>query len=280
MVPDPRTNAGNLPPADETVPLRSPWFGYHRIVPRILALIPHPDDESYSFGGTLALASKAGWECFVECASYGERGKRHDGGPARPNDVAEARDAELMASCELLGAHPPRFWGLPDGEMRLHKGEHLRIRKLFTELRPTLVLGLGPDGAYGHPDHVALYRWVSEVWLALDSETRPILLYAAFPKGLFLPQWSKVGKKLGDPKIPPAEAVGSDSFDYEVPVASVRGTKLAAISAHRSQLPDGKPDAIFPPGIVAKLLDVERFNDASGIANPVTTEQLRELAGN
>ncbi|MGE0599078.1 MAG: PIG-L deacetylase family protein [Dehalococcoidia bacterium] len=249
-------------------------------MPRLLALIPHPDDETYSFAGTIALAANAGWDCFLECASYGERGKRHDGGASRPNDVAEAREAELVASCAILGAHPPRFWGLPDGELRLHRGEHTRIQTLWSELQPAIVLSLGPDGAYGHPDHVALYRWVTEAWESLDPEERPVLLHATFPKGLFLPQWEKVGKKLGDPPDPPAEAIGSDSFDYEVPIGSVREKKLAAIAAHRSQLPGGEPEAIFPPGILGKLLDVERFSDAAGRADPRVAELLATLTGN
>ena len=249
-------------------------------MPRVLAFIPHPDDESYSFGGTLALAARAGWECFVECASYGERGKRHDGGPALPNDIADARGAELEASCALLGAAPPRFWGLPDGEMRLHRGEHLRIRRLISELRPELVLTLGPDGAYGHPDHIALHRWVSEVWDAMAPESRPTLLYAAFPKGLFLPQWEKVGKKLGDPPNPPAEAIGNNEFDYEVDISGVCKAKLAAIAAHRSQLPGGDVEAMFPTGIVSKLLDTERFIDARGGPDPAVATILAALEGN
>jgi N-acetyl-1-D-myo-inositol-2-amino-2-deoxy-alpha-D-glucopyranoside deacetylase len=245
-------------------------------VPRLLALIPHPDDESYSFGGTIALAARAGWECFIECASYGERGKRHDGGSTNSDDVAEARETELGASCAVLGAEPPNFWGLPDGEMRMHRGEHERIKRLFERLRPTLVLTLGADGAYGHPDHTALHRWVAETWASMDETTRPMLLFSVFPKGLFLPQWEKVGKKLGNPPNPPAEAIGSDDWHYEVPIASVRQQKLASIRAHGSQLPGGEPEAIFPPGIVQELLDEERFVDCAG-ARAAVVAMLRAL---
>ena len=40
----------------------------------ILAVIPHPDDETYSFGGTLVLAAAKGWRCFVAPATAGEAG--------------------------------------------------------------------------------------------------------------------------------------------------------------------------------------------------------------
>ena len=49
-------------------------------------------------------------------------------------------------------------------------------------------------------------------------------------------------------------------FDHELDIRPVRDTKLAAIAAHRTQLPGADPHAIFPPGIVDALLDVERYS--------------------
>jgi len=231
-------------------------------MPTLLAIIPHPDDEAYAFGGTIALATKAGWRCIVHCASAGEGGKRHDGGPAGPMALAAARTAELRSSCKALGARPPTVWGLPDGELAGMASEAPRIRGLFEALQPDLALALGPDGAYGHPDHVAVHRWVLEAWTAAPA--KPPLLFAVFPKGLFLPQYEKCLGMMGNPPEPPRDAIGSDSSDYEVDISGVRDTKLAAIAAHRTQLPGGDPRALFPEGTVDALLDVERFVDASG----------------
>lgn len=249
------------------------------MMPRLLAFIPHPDDESYALGGTIALAARAGWECFVECASFGERGKRHDGGDSTPNGVAEAREAELEASCAVLSALPPVFWGLPDGEMRLHRGEQHRIAAAVQRVEPELVVTLGPDGAYGHPDHIALHRWVMEAWRAMPA-SKPPLLYAAFPPGLFLPQYEKCLGMMGDPPDPPASAIGAGPRPYAVDIRAVREAKLASIAAHRSQLPGGDPEALFPPGIVAALLEEEWFADGSGEADPGVARLLRSLAGN
>lgn len=246
-------------------------------MPRLLAFIPHPDDESYSFGGTVALAARAGWDCFIECASFGERGKRHDGGDTSPNDVAEAREAELEASCRLLGAHRPRCWGLPDGELRSHRGEQPRIASTISRLDPALVLTLGPDGAYGHPDHIALHQWVTEAWAALP-DPKPPLLYAAFPPALFLPQYEKCSGMMGDPPSPSPSEIGARERHYTVDIRAVRETKLASIRAHLSQLPGGDPEALFPPGIVAALLAEEWFTDASGRADPGVAALLASLA--
>ncbi len=245
-------------------------------MPTLLSIIPHPDDESYAFGGTIALAARAAWRCLVECASYGEKGKRHDSGGMTPDEVAETREQELIASCLLLGAEEPQFWGLPDGELRAHRGEQARIARLLRDEAPDIVLTLGADGAYGHPDHVALHRWVRETWESL-AEPRPALLFAAFPRGLFVPQYKKCIRMMGNPPSPRADEMGAERFDYEVPIAGVAATKLASIAAHRSQLPGGEAEALFPPGIVRALLEVERFEDASGEWRRATAELLAAL---
>ncbi|MEO8538665.1 MAG: PIG-L deacetylase family protein [bacterium] len=245
-------------------------------MPRLVALIPHPDDESYSFGGTIALAAKAGWECFIYCASSGEKGKRHDGGPTTHPAVAAQREAELEESCAVLGCNPPTFLRRPDGQLRTTSYGGNLLVGIFSEMTPDLVLSIGADGAYGHPDHVAVYKWVVRAW---EKSGRAFpLLFPVFPKGLFLPQYEKCIGMMGDPPEPPREAIGSDTWHYEIPIESVRDTKLASIAAHRSQLPGGDPRAIFPPGIVDALLDTECFSDASGRYSETIAGMLTELA--
>lgn len=245
-------------------------------MPTLLAFIPHPDDESYAFGGLIALASRAGWTCHIECATYGEHGERHDGGPLTPNAIADTRAEELEASCRILGAEPPEFWGLPDGELRLHRGEQQRINSRISAIHPALILSLGPDGVYGHPDHIALYRWVTEAWNTLEA-SRPPLLYSAFPKGLFLPQYEKCLPMLGDPPETPRHSIGLHPWHYTVPIAEVTQTKRAAIAAHRSQLPHGELDALFPPGIVEALMLEEHYTDATGAPSESVAALLETL---
>ena len=62
--------------------------------------------------------------------------------------------------------------------------------------------------------------------------------------------------------------IGALPWQLEVDITAVRGRKLAAISAHRSQLPGGDPYALFPPGVLAGCLDVERFTIATGSKRP------------
>jgi len=247
-------------------------------VPTLLAVIAHPDDESYSFGGTLALAAQAGWRCHVLSLTSGEGGKRNDGGPDGQVQVGLARERELASSCTILGVEPPKFWRLPDGYLREHAPQTARLGSVIEDQRPDLVLSLGPDGAYGHPDHIAVFHWLFEVWRAAP-DPRPPLLLAAFPLGLFLPQYQKCLSMMGEPPSPAPNEIGSAAWDYDVPIAAIAATKHAAIAAHRSQLPGGQPDALFPAGIVSKLLEVERFGDARGARDLRVASLLASLTG-
>jgi len=247
-------------------------------VPTILAFVAHPDDETYSFGGTLALAARAGWRCTVYVATAGEGGERHDGGASGREALAEVRLRELEASCRALGAEPPVCWKLPDGGLSLIASRVDRVGEAIREHRPDVVLSLGRDGAYGHPDHLAVFRWVTEAMAAADDA--PALLLAAFPAGLFLPQYElcrSVGV-LGDPPVLEPGDLGGGKVHYRVPIGGTAGQKLAAIAAHRTQLPDGDPRALFPPGIIDGLLSIECFEDASGRANQRIATLIAQLA--
>ncbi len=225
-------------------------------MPAVLAVAPHPDDESYPFGGLLALLARAGWRCFVLAATLGEAGERHDGGSDVP--LAAVRSGELREACRVLGAEPPILWSLPDGGLASLPSRGEELAALVAELGAEVILSLGPDGAYGHQDHLAVHRWTREA----AERSGAALLEATFAPGLFLPQYERCrsGGLLGDaPLIRPHE-LGSANPDIVLPLTpELRSLKRAAIAAHRSQLPGGEPEALFPRGIVETLLEREAF---------------------
>jgi LmbE family N-acetylglucosaminyl deacetylase len=244
-------------------------------VPELLIFAPHPDDEAYAFGGLAALAAAAGWRVVVHAATSGENGKRHDGGPPGPEQIGPAREAEMTESCRLLDADPPVFWRLPDGGLRNRQPELIgRCDEALRAHSPQFVATLGRDGAYGHPDHIALHRAVEAVFGSAGEHTA--LLFPVFPKGLFLPQYEKCVAMMGDPPNPPPAVIGGGAWDVELDIRPVRDQKLAAIAAHRTQLPGDDPHAIFPTGIVDGLLEVERYALA-GVATGAGLALLESL---
>src|SRR6476646_3073243 len=129
---------------------------------RLLMTVPHPAEEAYTAAGTLTLATRAGAEVHVLCATRGEAGKVAAGVDATPRTVGELRASELAAACRVIGAQPPRFLGYRDGTLaEVHLGEAVgEIVRAIREVRPQVVITLGPDGVYGHPDHIALHKLV------------------------------------------------------------------------------------------------------------------------
>jgi LmbE family N-acetylglucosaminyl deacetylase len=168
---------------------------------------------------------------------------------------------------------------MPDGGLKAVPADVGRasIAGLIDGIQPDLLLALGADGAYGHPDHLAVHAWVRACWVALGA-TRPALLYRVFPPGLFLPQYELCIGMMGDPPHPAAAEIGGEGAHYTVDTSSVGVARRASIAAHRTQLPGGQPDALFPADIVSRLLaGPERFDDATGVTRPEVERLLGAL---
>ena len=170
-----------------------------------------------------------------------------------------------LTSC----ARPPNFWVSQSPVSWIFPME------ASCKAKPDLVMTLGADGAYGHPDHIAVHRWVSAV---LTERPDVAGLYASFRPGAMLGQYELcvTSGVLGSPPILEPAELGEPLAQYEVGTGHVRETKLAAIAAHRSQLAGGDPRNLFPEGIVDGLLNVERFMDAG---EQPTTQTARLFAG-
>ncbi|MGK2965875.1 MAG: PIG-L deacetylase family protein [Tepidiformaceae bacterium] len=239
-------------------------------MPKLLVITPHPDDEAYTAGGLISLATAAGWDAVLCCATRGERGERFDGGPLDPQALAVTREAELRAACDVLGIGTLEIWRFPDGGLA---DEIVELRHLSVDAvgrhHPDFVVTMGADGVYGHPDHLAINQAVRASWMMLPASRLCPLIFFAFPPGLFVPQVERcraAGVISGDAPSP-----GIPDPHYTLSIAAVREQKLKAIAAHRSQLPGGDPHALFPGGIVDRILETESYHDAEGDPDPAVT---------
>jgi LmbE family N-acetylglucosaminyl deacetylase len=131
---------------------------------RLLAVFPHPDDETLGLGSTLARYAAQGVETHLVCATRGERGWFDSEGPdPGPEEVARIREAELRCAAEHLGLHEVSFLDYIDGDVDQARPEEI-IGKIVSHVRrikPQVVISFGPDGAYGHPDHIALSQFTN-----------------------------------------------------------------------------------------------------------------------
>ena len=147
---------------------------------RLLAVLAHPDDETLGFGGVLARSAAEGIETFLVTATRGEGG-RHCG--VRPGEdrhpgsdvLGELRESELRAAAAALGLHGVSQLGYPDGRLDGADPSDV-LARLVAEIRrcrPHVVTTFAPDGAYGHPDHVAISQLTTAACMAAGHADGP-----------------------------------------------------------------------------------------------------------
>ena len=76
---------------------------------------------------------------------------------------ARCVEGELLAAARELGVREVRFLDYMDGDLDQARPEEV-VAKIVAELqrvRPHLVLTFGPEGAYGHPDHIAICQFTT-----------------------------------------------------------------------------------------------------------------------
>ena len=131
---------------------------------KLMAVLAHPDDESLGFGGTLARYSAEEVETYLVTATRGERGRFFS--PDRktePAEVGRVREAELRAAAAVLGVREVVILGYPDGAVdQIDAATAIAaIVQHIRRVRPQVVVTFGSDGAYGHPDHIAISQFTT-----------------------------------------------------------------------------------------------------------------------
>jgi LmbE family N-acetylglucosaminyl deacetylase len=140
---------------------------------RLMAVLAHPDDESLGLGGTLAKYAAEGVEVYLLTATRGDRGRfrghrlddsQHPG----PNALAAIREKELRAAASTLGIREVSVLDYHDQHLdgaNPHEAVGV-IAKHVRRVRPDVVLTFGPEGAYGHPDHIAISQFTTAAIVA------------------------------------------------------------------------------------------------------------------
>ncbi|MFF9884203.1 MULTISPECIES: PIG-L deacetylase family protein [Streptomyces] len=227
------------------------------MLPSLLAVFAHPDDESLLAGGVLAQHHAAGARTAVVTATWASESRRAP---------------ELAAALAVLGAGSPRLLGYNDarnpeaapGRPRLVDApldEVVgRLVAHIRDFRPDIVVGHDALGQLtGHPDHVRTHQItllaVEAAGLAhlhpdAGPPWQPAAFYAAtHPEsgvGLLRPLLEGVGKSI--------LAVPDSYVTTSVDVTPWADTKWAAILAHRGEVARERP----LPGVLARLPEADR----------------------
>jgi len=225
-------------------PLESDLIPYAAGFPpggRWLVLAPHPDDETFGVGATLALAAGRGVDVRVAVVT--------DGGAQ--GDPAE-REREARDAATALGVGEPEFWRFPDRS--LHPGDpslRVRLREAMARCRPDGVFVTSPVEL--HPDHRALA-------IAVQREIRAAML---------------PGRRRHVPSFVAAFEVGT-ALRPNLLVAADEGweRKRRAIACYAGQI------AVLPYDQIMEALATYRTLTLSGVrkAEGLHVEAARRLA--
>ena len=141
---------------------------------KILGVFAHPDDEVFCAGGTFAKYAAEGAEVMVVSATRGDAGQIRDAQSATRRTLGTVREQELHESCRRLGVRHCRCLDYGDGTLKDMDMNILveTITHIIRDYRPQIVITFGEDGAYGHPDHIAISTATTEACLASGSLER------------------------------------------------------------------------------------------------------------
>ena len=271
---------------------------------RLLAVLAHPDDETFLCGGTLARYASEGVRVSLVCATLGEAGEINDPSLARRDNMGEVRERELRAACRVLGVRDLVVLGYRDSGMDgAEDNQHpdafsradpdevaVRVAEVMRRLRPQVVLTFDPNGGYGHPDHVAAHKAAVDAFSAAADPSRypeqlirglqphrpEALYYGVFPRSAARSIHAAIteqGMHSDFLKLDPeAMGVPDEEITTVVDVGGFVDRKVEAAGCHRTQIQGDGPFDWLPEPLRGNLLSTEHFVrarppfDASGDA--------------
>ena len=202
---------------------------------RALVIAAHPDDGEFGAAGTIAKWAAEGWEFHYLLCTNGAKGTSDPNLP--PERLVRMREEEQRAAAAALGARDVYFLGYEDGELvytRELLGRVVRVMRtvkphaVFTHDPETLIHTWGREpyqGAVNHSDHRATGL------VSIDA------VYPTARDRLNFPEHLDEG--LDTHKVSEIYLWGSNTPNFDVDITDVVDRKIAALTAHQSQFPEG-----------------------------------------
>jgi len=258
---------------------------------RLLAVLAHPDDESFGPGGTLAKYAAEGVEVHIAICTDGAAGSVTEEFESSRGQLAEIRRLELEAAVEILGAQlhmlgfrDSGYTGDPANEdpqafMNIDGAQATwRIVQLIRTIRPQVVVTHDETGGYFHPDHIKAHEITLAAFHAAGDPEQyqelggepyqpQRLYYTAFPNR-WLKMYTLVMRLRGQD---PRRMGRNQDIDFtnlgrplsemhlRVNTSDTWETKMAASAEHRSQGGGGGFAGWMPRWLQKRLFRWEYF---------------------
>ena len=254
--------------------------GLGRQAVTLLAVRPHPDDESTSTGGMLAYYSARRVRTGVVICTGGEEGEIHDPDldpvADRPR-LPEIRAREVRDACTILGVAELRMLGYRDSGMpstpaNQHPAAFMNAERveavghlvrIIRELRPSVIVTEPSGGLYPHPDHIMCHQVSVEAFQAAgDAQAFPeagppwrvakLYAVAQIDDGgwqALLPAFTAAGIDMAWLERRPhnSHLPGAETATVALDVRPYSELQRQALLAHRTQIPRESFLVSLPP---------------------------------
>lgn len=209
-----------------------------------MVVVAHPDDAEFMSAGSVAAWTKEGREVVYVLVTSGDKGTEDP--DVVPSELAARREVEQRNVCDILGVKTVEFLRYEDGWVQNDLDLRRDIVRMIRKHKPSAVITQNPtmrwSGSYvNHPDHRA---------------TGDATMDAVFPSARDVHMFPelKLNEGLG-PHIVPHLYLGdrSETADVAFDISGTIETKIKALAAHVSQVPNPDQTAEFIKQNAAEL---------------------------
>jgi LmbE family N-acetylglucosaminyl deacetylase len=218
---------------------------------KLLFVVAHPDDESFSSAGTIWQNHILGGKNYIFCATKGERGKSHLKKPLSTTKLKQVRKSEISAAAKFLKVDGLFFGKFPDTKVKEYSKELTKeVIKLIKRLHPDYILSFGADGISGHLDHIAVGLVAKTV---AKKAGLPFVAFAAPP--ILRKNFELVIARRSQGKY--AARLSPAPHNLKIEVDSK--IKQKTLSFHQSQAGPGTMNPILNEKLMKSFLNYEYF---------------------
>ncbi|MBV9231693.1 MAG: PIG-L family deacetylase, partial [Chloroflexi bacterium] len=246
--------------------------------------------------GALLHYNMSGIETGLICATRGEVGEISDPVLATPENLGEVREKEMRAAAAALNIHHLWFLGYRDSGMagtpenqdpralmNARAADVIgKLVAIIREFRPQVMVTFDETGGYGHPDHIAIYRYTTGAFhAAADAVQYPELgpahavsklYYSSFSRRqvLMMADWLQTENYEEAFKGLDIEKMGipDDQISVLLDVDRWQETKAASWAKHRTQMNPNTPMARLPKELQRKWRGTECYQLATSRVGP------------
>lgn len=207
---------------------------------KTIFIFAHPDDESFTSGGTIAKLTKEGIEVKLISATKGEVGERGNPPLANSNkELGKVREKELKQAGKVLGISEIFFLDYIDGTLKeIPQNElEVKISEILHKENPDIIVTFDKNGSSNHPDHIAISKVATKAAISfIKTAKKHVKFYhTAVPKS-YLKKYKEKGleyKAFG-------EQIGVKDADITttIDIKDTYETKVMAFKKHMTQQND------------------------------------------